>query len=150
VDISPEDFTTNKFFDRFDIRTHFKMSSLSIEILLLPHIWKKSFKGSLCNEGGENIMTIHIRRVLIEALKARETSLVELSQVICATNGVEECDIVVTDVDAKTETIKLTVRGANIEYSGIVSILQENGVSVKGVDEVNVSKVKQISQRPTP
>ena len=107
-------------------------------------IKKKSFKCSLCNEGGENIMTIHIRRVLIEALKARETSLVELSQAICATNGVEECDIVVTDVDAKTETIKLTVRGANIEYSGIVSILQENGVSVKGVDEVNVSKVKQI------
>ena len=94
-------------------------------------------------------MTIHIRRVLIEALKARETSLVELSQAICAANGVEECDIVVTDVDAKTETIKLTVRGANIEYSGIVSILQEKGVSVKGVDEVNVSKVKQISQRPT-
>ena len=95
-------------------------------------------------------MTIHIRRVLIEALKARETSLVELSQAICATNGVEECDIVVTDVDAKTETVKLTVRGANIEYSGIVSILQENGVSVKGVDEVNVSKAKLISQRPTP
>ena len=95
-------------------------------------------------------MTIHIRRVLIEALKARETSLVELSQAICATNGVEECDIVVTDVDAKTETIKLTVRGANIEYSGIVSILQDNGVSVKGVDEVNVSKVKQLLQRPAP
>jgi hypothetical protein len=148
--VSSEDFTTNIVFERFDILTNVKMSSLSIKILLLPHIWKKSFKCSLCNEHGENIMAIHIRRVLIEALKARETSLVELSQAICATNGVEECDIVVTDVDAKTETIKLTVRGANIEYSGIVSILQENGVSVKGVDEVNVSKVKQISQRPTP
>jgi len=95
-------------------------------------------------------MTIHIRRVLIEALKARETSLVELSQAICSVNGVEECDVVVTDVDAKTETIKLTVRGANIEYSGIVSVLQDNGVSVKGVDEVSVSKVKQLLQRQTP
>ena len=95
-------------------------------------------------------MTIHIRRVLIEALKARETSLVELSQSICSVNGVEECDVVVTDVDAKTETIKLTVRGTNIEYSGIVSILKDNGVSVKGVDEVSVSKVKQPLQRPTP
>jgi len=95
-------------------------------------------------------MTIHIRRVLIEALKARETSLVDLSQAICAVNGVEECDTVVTDVDAKTETIKLTLRGANIEYSGILSILQENGISVKGVDEVSVSKVKQILQRSTP
>jgi hypothetical protein len=88
-------------------------------------------------------MTIVIRRVLIEALKARDTSLVELSQAICAVNGVEECDVVVTDVDAKTETIKLTVRGSNIEYSGISSILHDNGVSVKGVDEISVSKAKQ-------
>jgi uncharacterized protein len=95
-------------------------------------------------------MAIHIRRVLIEALKARDTSLVNLSQAICSVNGVEECDIVVTDVDAKTETVKLTVRGADIEYSGIMSVLQENGVSVKGIDEVNVSKAKQSSQRPSP
>ncbi|NLE06452.1 MAG: DUF211 domain-containing protein [Crenarchaeota archaeon] len=95
-------------------------------------------------------MTIHIRRVLIESLKPRETSLVDLSQAICSVTGVEECDIVVTDVDVKTETIKLTVRGANIEYSGILTVLQDNGVSVKGIDEVNVSKVKQISLRQTP
>ena len=94
-------------------------------------------------------MAIHIRRVLVEALKARDTSLVNLSQAICSVNGVEECDIVVTDVDAKTETIKLTVRGADIEYGGIMSVLQENGVSVKGVDEVNVSKTKLSSQRIT-
>jgi hypothetical protein len=93
-------------------------------------------------------MAIHIRRVLIEALKSRETSLVDLSQAICSVNGVEECDIVVTDVDVKTETIKLTVRGSNIEYSGILNVLQDNGVSVKGIDEVNVSKVKQLSPRP--
>jgi len=95
-------------------------------------------------------MAIHIRRVLIEALKARETSLVELSQAICSVNGIEECDVVVTDVDVKTETIKLTVRGANIEYSGIVKILQENGVSIKGIDEVSVSKMKQPLLRSSP
>jgi len=95
-------------------------------------------------------MPINIRRVLIEALKARETSLVELSQALCSANGVDECDMVVTDVDAKTETIKLTVRGTNIEYSGILSLLQDNGVSVKGVDEVSVSKVKPSLQRTPP
>ncbi|HSQ49302.1 MAG TPA: DUF211 domain-containing protein [Candidatus Deferrimicrobiaceae bacterium] len=106
-----------------------------------------SILSSYCE--GKN-MTINIRRVLIEALKARETSLVELSQAICSATGVEECDMVVTDVDAKTETVKLTVRGSNIEYSGILSILQDNGVSVKGVDEVSVSKVKLPLQRPAP
>ncbi len=93
-------------------------------------------------------MTINIRRVLIEALKARETSLVELSQNLCSANGVDECDMIVTDVDAKTETVKLTVRGSNIEYNEILKMLQDNGVSVKGVDEVSVSKAKLTSQRP--
>jgi uncharacterized protein len=94
-------------------------------------------------------LSIHLRRILIEALKARETSLVELSQAICSVNGVEECDIVVTDVDVKTETIKLTVRGANIEYGGIINVLQDKGVSVKGIDEINMSKGKQPVQRPS-
>ncbi|MGQ9550783.1 MAG: DUF211 domain-containing protein [Candidatus Bathycorpusculaceae bacterium] len=94
-------------------------------------------------------MSIHIRRVLIEALKPRETLLVELSQAICSVNGVEECDIVVTDVDVNTETIKLTVRGSNIEYDGIAKIMQEYGMSVKGVDEISVSKTKQPSTKPS-
>lgn len=92
-------------------------------------------------------LSINIRRLLIEALKARETSLVELSQALCSANGVDECDMTVTDVDVKTETIKLTVRGSNIDYNQILGTLQDNGVSVKGVDEVSVSKAKQSVQR---
>jgi len=93
-------------------------------------------------------METHIRRVLIEALKPRETPLVELSQAICSVSGVEECDIVVTDVDVKTETVKLTVRGPNIEYDGITKIMHEHGMSIKGVDEISVSKTKQPAQKP--
>jgi hypothetical protein len=91
-------------------------------------------------------MTIHIRRVLIEALKPRETRLVELSEAICSVNGVEECDIVVTDVDVKTETIKLTVRGPDVEYDGISKVMQEYGMSIKGVDEISVSKTRPLQK----
>lgn len=87
-------------------------------------------------------MAVNIRRVLIEALKSRETSLVELSQAICSVNGVDECDIIVTDVDIKTETIKMTVKGPNINYDELVKILQDYGISIKGVDEISVSKIK--------
>ena len=88
-------------------------------------------------------MSIYIRRVLIEADKPRETLLVDLSRAICSVDGVEECNMVVTDVDVKRETVKLTVRGPNIEYAGITKIMQEHGVSIKGVDEISVSKTKQ-------
>jgi hypothetical protein len=75
--------------------------------------------------------------------------LVELSQAICSVNGVEECDIAVTDVDAKTETIKLTIRGPDIGYDELLKIAQEHGVSIKGVDEISVSKSKAVLQKPT-
>jgi len=75
--------------------------------------------------------------------------LVELSQAICSVNGVEECDITVTDVDAKTETIKLTIRGPDIAYDELLKIAHENGVSIKGVDEISVSKSKPVLQKPT-
>ncbi len=95
-------------------------------------------------------MTIHIRRVLIEAQKPREAMLVELSEAICSVNGVEECDIAVTDVDAKTETIKLTVRGPDIDYDEMLKIMHEHGMSIKGVDEISVSKSKPALQKPAP
>lgn len=56
--------------------------------------------------------------------------------------------MVVTDVDVNTETIKLTVRGSNIEYAGVVKVMQEHGMSIKGVDDISVSK-KQPSTKST-
>jgi hypothetical protein len=75
--------------------------------------------------------------------------LVELSQAICSVNGVEECDIAVTDVDAKTETIKLTIRGPDIDYHELLKIAHEHGMSIKGVDEISISKSKPGLQKPT-
>jgi uncharacterized protein len=92
-------------------------------------------------------MSTQIRRVLIEALKPRDAALVELSQTICSVDGVEECDITVTDVDAKTETIKLTLRGPNIEYNEMLKVLHDHGVSIKGVDEINIAKAKKTLQK---
>jgi hypothetical protein len=94
-------------------------------------------------------LTIHIRRILIDALKPRETVLVELSRAICSVGGVDECDVTVTEVDAKTDTIKLTARGPDIDYDEIIRIMQNNGVSVRGVDEISVAKTKQPLQKPS-
>ena len=87
-------------------------------------------------------MSVHIRRILFEALKPREVSIIDLSRVLCSVNGVEECDIVVVDVDVKTETIKVTIRGPSIDYEAISKIMEEQAISIKGIDEVNVAKLK--------
>ena len=87
-------------------------------------------------------MSTQIRRLLVDALKPRETPIIELSQTICSVEGVEECDVTVTEVDAKTETVKLTIRGPDINYEQVTKVLEDNGMAIRGVDEVSVTRVK--------
>ncbi len=88
-------------------------------------------------------MAVHIKRMVIDSLKPRETTILDLSKSLCEVKGVNEVDITVTEVDVKTETIKLTIRGVDIDYNGASKIMQENGATIRSVDEINVSKAKE-------
>lgn len=94
-------------------------------------------------------MSVSIRRMLVDALKPRETSIMDLSRALCSVNGVEEVDAIVSEVDVKTETIKITIKGPNINYSDLTKVMDEYGVAVKGVDEVRIVKTK-LSVRLSP
>ncbi|MCS7139684.1 MAG: DUF211 domain-containing protein [Candidatus Nezhaarchaeota archaeon] len=85
-------------------------------------------------------MIVSIRRLLIDALKPREVPITELSKAICSAKGVDEVDVMVTEVDAKTETVKITIIGSNIDYDEIVKIIAENGAAIRSIDQVIVSK----------
>jgi len=61
---------------------------------------------------------------------------------LCAVDGVEEVDITVTEVDVTTETIKVTIRGSNVNYGKLSKMMEKYGISVKGIDEVSVAKLK--------
>ncbi len=94
-------------------------------------------------------MSVSIRRMLVDALKPRETSIMDLSRALCSVKGVEEVDAIVSEVDVKTETIKITIKGPNINYSDLTKVMDEYGVAVKGVDEVRIVKTK-LSVRLSP
>lgn len=87
-------------------------------------------------------MAVSIKRLVLDSLKPRETSVIDLSRALCGVNGVEEVDITVTEVDAKTETIRLTIRGSNIDYEVLSKVMNEFGVAIRSIDEINVSKTK--------
>lgn len=88
-------------------------------------------------------MPVHIKRMVIDSLKPRETTILDLSTALCEVEGVDEVDIMVTEVDVKTETIKLTIKGKNIDYDGITKIMQENSAVIRSVDEINVGKASE-------
>jgi len=92
-------------------------------------------------------LPVNIRRLVVDSLKPRESSILELSKTLCEVRGVEEVDINVTEVDAKTETVKVIIRGINIDFDGIRKSLEEHGSSIRSVDEINVRKTKTKSRR---
>ncbi len=85
-------------------------------------------------------MSVAIKRLLMDALKPRETSIIELARALGSVGGVEETDILVSEVDSKTETIKLTVKGPNIQYDDVTKMMEKYGISIRGVDEISVTK----------
>lgn len=87
-------------------------------------------------------MAVSIRRLVLDVLKPREVTIVDISKALCDVEGVEEVNIVVTEVDVKTETIKLTVKGPNICYDDMAKVLTSYSCAVRSIDEVDVYKHK--------
>lgn len=85
-------------------------------------------------------MVVKTKRLVIDVLKSREESIIELSKALCETEGTEEVDIVVTEVDAITETVKIIIRGFNINYDDVSKVITDHGATIRSVDEINVYK----------
>ncbi|MFW6117607.1 MAG: DUF211 domain-containing protein [Thermoproteota archaeon] len=85
-------------------------------------------------------VTVTVRRLLLDSLKPRELSLIELSKALASVNGVEEVGVVVIEVDSKTETLKVTIEGPEIDHEAIWKVMENYGVSIKGVDEISAAK----------
>lgn len=76
----------------------------------------------------------------MDVLKPRELSIVELAKALGAVDEKGEVEIIVSEVDSKTETLKVTIRGANIDYMLVSKIMDQYGVSIRGIDEINVAR----------
>ena len=85
-------------------------------------------------------MPVAVKRLLLDSFKPRELSIIELSKALGSVEGVEGVDIVVIEVNSKTETIKVTIKGPHINYNAVLKVMEKHGVSIKGVDEISVTK----------
>ncbi len=85
---------------------------------------------------------MYIKRLVIDALKPREVSIMDLSKSICELDGVEEVSVIVTEVDVKTETVKIMISGNDIDFDKMMEAISESGVSVRSIDEVSLSRIR--------
>ncbi len=81
-----------------------------------------------------------ISRVVIDAQKPREISIVDLAQALVEVEGVNKVDINVTEVDARTETLKINIYGFAVDIDSVEEVLEEHSTVIRSIDAVSAEK----------
>ena len=90
----------------------------------------------------EEDMEPRLTRIMLDALKPREISITDLALALGEIDGIESVDISVTEVDAKTETLKINLEGSEIEMESVEEVMNEYSTAIRSIDGVSVRKVK--------
>jgi hypothetical protein len=77
-----------------------------------------------------------ITRIVIDAMKPKELPLIDLASVLCLVDGVDQVHITVSEVDARTETMKIIIVGNNIDCDELYKMLENHGCALRSTDEV--------------
>ena len=80
-----------------------------------------------------------IKKLVLDVLKPHEPSIILLAGKINDIKGVDLVDITIASVDRRVETAKITIEGTTLNYDKILKEIQDNGATVKSIDQVLTS-----------
>ncbi len=81
---------------------------------------------------------VAVKRIVLDVLKPHQPSSVEFTQAIAEQGDDYEVRLTVLEMDENTETLKIEVVGAAIDFDSVQSIISDMGGSVHSIDEVDV------------
>lgn len=93
-------------------------------------------------EGEENTEA-GIVRLVLDVLKPREISLEDLALAVGEVEGVDAVDITVTEVDSRTETLKISINGEDISLDDIENVLNEYSTIIRSIDAISVRRIRE-------
>jgi hypothetical protein len=77
-----------------------------------------------------------ISRLVLDVLKPRQVSVIELGEVLASMDGVSKISITSREVDSETETLRIALDGPHVDYRQIVGLIENHGATVRSIDEV--------------
>ena len=81
-----------------------------------------------------------IKKLSLDVLKPLEPNLVDFSKKLCSIKGVKSVNLVVQEMDRKTETVKAIIEGQNINFDLVRSTIEEMGGAVHSIDQTLAEK----------
>jgi hypothetical protein len=80
---------------------------------------------------------LNLRRLVMDVDKAvRAPSLIEVAAAIQSCEGVQACNITVSEIDIETVGTNITIEGVGLDYDEIVRAIEKTGAVVHGLDQV--------------
>ncbi|MBD3311898.1 hypothetical protein GF352_00335 [archaeon] len=84
------------------------------------------------------------RVIVIDVLKPHKPNILELGKAICEDKSVINANISVYAIDEKTENVKITIDGKDINYDKVKGIIDEHGAVIHSLDKVVLGRKKPI------
>jgi len=84
---------------------------------------------------------VALSKVVLDILKPHAPPLIEFARELAALKGLQKVDASIVEVDADTETVKLTVEGTNINFQQLHEMVKKMGAAVHSVDQVVAERV---------
>ncbi|MDP7282131.1 MAG: DUF211 domain-containing protein [Candidatus Undinarchaeales archaeon] len=81
-----------------------------------------------------------IKIVVLDVLKPHNPSIVEFGKLVCRNSSVLSVNNSVYAVDTKTESIKMTLEGNDINFDAVKKIIANAGAAIHSVDRVVLGK----------
>jgi hypothetical protein len=78
-----------------------------------------------------------IKRIILDVVKPHKPSILEIADKIGDLNGVSGVNISLDEMDERTESIKITIEGGDIEYLAVERVLTDYGASIHSIDQVS-------------
>ncbi|MHA1410312.1 MAG: DUF211 domain-containing protein [Candidatus Odinarchaeia archaeon] len=93
-------------------------------------------------------MPAGLKRVVLDVLKPHSPQLTDLAALISQVDGVTGVNISLIEVDADTESVKITIVGPSLDYKQIKKKIEEAGAAIHSIDQVAYGQLL-IEEAPT-
>jgi hypothetical protein len=90
-----------------------------------------------------------IKRLILDVLKPHSPSIIELAQKISDLEGISGVNISLEEIDAETDSVKITIEGSNIDYNAVKKEISVCGAVIHSIDGVS-SGIKMVDEVNTP
>jgi hypothetical protein len=79
----------------------------------------------------------NIKRIILDVLKPHTPSILEIAHRISDLEGISGVNISLEEVDADTDSVKITIEGNDINYEHVKNEITECGAVIHSIDGVS-------------